>query len=464
MVVLTRSGQRRVWKYRNVLKKTSEGKPYVLGVAQDVTHEMELEKALVLKEREFQAELKRGQRVEALTLLAGGLSHDFNNVLTGIVGAAEQMLRQLEPDHRARVNAERILSCGMRGASLALQLLTLSRQEDIQQGVVDLHSFLATAHGWLTHIIGEGIELKMNLQAEPMPILANPSLIERILINLVGNALNAMPEGGTLTIGARTGKHFLSKAKSDRFTPERPAVILTVQDTGSGMDESTMSRIFEPFFTTKPKGQSSGLGLTVVKALVYEFEGEIAVRSAVGTGTTFEITFPKNEQVSIKSQDNSERAEQKRRSIILVVEDDPTVLEVTCELLREGGYVVYGALTHIESLRIHNEHPGRFDLLISDVVLPHMPGPELAECLKSLNPKMKVIFMSAFDHEATSRFGLRAEDSVVLRKPFTQDCLLRTVQSVLGPREGPGATSSPSPLGHAQSYDSSLTTGPLLLF
>ncbi|MDE3041563.1 MAG: PAS domain S-box protein [Nitrospirota bacterium] len=383
--------------------------------------------------RETEAQLRQAQKMEAVGRLAGGVAHDFNNLLTVIRGYSELLLGRLGPTDAMRKDMEEVKKAADRASGLTRQLLSFSRRQFIAAKVVDLNALVANMDGMLRRLIGEDIiELCAELDASTGAIKADPGQVEQVIMNLVVNARDAMPKGGRLTIETRNvtiGKG----ARLDAVGVEPgPYVLLEVRDTGHGMDAETRSHLFEPFFTTKEKGKGTGLGLSTVYGIVKQSGGSITVESAPGRGATFRIYFPRVEQEVPGTAGSAEATDSAHgRETILLVEDEPSVRGLVHETLRLHGYTVLEARHGIEALLTSAKYVGPIHLLLTDVVMPQMSGPEVAEKLLIVRPGVKVLYMSGYpDHPVFDQGGVSRETGF-LPKPFSPHVLAQKVREVL---------------------------------
>ena len=400
----------------------------------NLLREMEERRATEEALRKSEEELRHAQKMEAVGRLAGGVAHDFNNLLTAIIGYAELLSHRASDDPTVRQHAESIRQAGDQAATLTRQLLAFSRKQLLQPQVLDLNRLVVDMERLLHRVIGERFELKTLPQAEDGRVKADPSQLEQVILNLGVNARDAMPTGGKLTI--RTSNVHVDGVKPIDISNPLPSgdyVLLTVADTGSGMDAETKSRIFDPFFTTKEPGKGTGLGLATVYGIVRQSGGGISVESELGRGTTFSIFLPheiapvsyrKPAPAPIESGNNSET--------VLVVEDEDIVRDLVCEVLEEQGYTVLCAENGLEALKMAGELDGKIDLLISDVIMPQMNGHELAEALAETRPQMKVLFVSGYSDNDLGDHGMLETGVELLQKPFTPQHLSRKIRSVIG--------------------------------
>ena len=383
--------------------------------------------------RETEAQLRQAQKMEAVGRLAGGVAHDFNNLLTVIRGYSELLLGRLGPTDAMRKDMEEIKKAADRASGLTRQLLAFSRRQFIAAKVVDLNALVANMDGMLRRLIGEDIvELCAELDSSAGAIKADPGQVEQVIMNLVVNARDAMPKGGRLTI--ETKNVTIGKGVRLDAVGVEPGsyVLLAVRDNGHGMDAETRSHLFEPFFTTKEQGKGTGLGLSTVYGIVKQSGGSITVESAPGRGTTFRIYFPRVEEEVPGTTGGVEAIDQARgRETILLVEDEPSVRSLVHETLRLHGYTVLEARHGIEALLTSTKYVGPIHLLLTDVVMPQMSGPEVAEKLLTVRPGIKVLYMSGYpDHPVFDQGGVSCETGF-LPKPFSPHLLTRKVREVL---------------------------------
>ncbi len=380
-----------------------------------------------------EAQLRQSQKMEAVGRLAGGVAHDFNNLLTVIRGYSELILNRLPPGDALRREMEEVKKAADRAAGLTGQLLAFSRRQFIAPKTLDLNGLIENMDGMLRRLLGEDIiELCTELDPETGMVKADPGQLEQVIMNLAVNARDAMPTGGRLTI--QTGSVVVEQGTRRDAVPNEPGcyVMLAVRDTGHGMDEETQSHLFEPFFTTKEKGKGTGLGLSTVYGIVRQSGGSITVSSAPGRGTTFKIYFP-CVNASAQDGDHGPAGADRRegRETILLVEDEPGVRGLVQETLRLQGYTVLEARHGIEALLTGAKHMGPIHLLLTDVVMPQMSGPEVAEKLAAVRPGLKVLYMSGYpDHPVFSKEGVKT-DTAFLQKPFAPHVLVQKVREVL---------------------------------
>jgi len=389
----------------------------------------------ITERKKLEERLRQSQKMESVGRLAGGIAHDFNNLLTVITGYSELMLSQLEERSPLVKEVEEIKRAGERASSLTQQLLAFSRRQVLQPRVIDLNEVVSRVEKMLRRLIGEDVELRTVPGAGLWSVKADPGQIEQVLVNLVVNARDAMPGGGVLTI--ETGNVFLDEEYSLGHLPAQSGhyVMLAVSDTGVGMDERTKSQVFEPFFTTKESGKGTGLGLSTVYGIVKQSGGYIWVYSEPGKGSTFKVYIPRTEE----REDGPRKAvppveDLRGEKTVLIVEDEESILKLSCAVLGGYGYAVLAARGGEDGLRIAGKHEGEISLLLTDVVMPGMGGRELYERILQQRPKIKVLYMSGYTDKAIVRRGVLDPGTSFLQKPFSPISLARKVKEVLEPR------------------------------
>jgi len=382
--------------------------------------------------RKLEEQLRQAQKMEAVGQLAGGVAHDFNNLLTAILGYCNLMLDELPREDPLRPDLEEIQAAGERAAALTRQLLAFSRRQMLHPEIVDVNAIVQQLEKLLRRLISEDVELVTALASDLMTVRADPASLEQILVNLAVNARDAMPVGGRLTI--ETANVELDDTFVVTHVTMKPGryVMLAVSDTGAGMDEATRARVFEPFFTTKEQGKGSGLGLATVYGMVKQSGGYIWVYSEPGHGTVFKVYLPPAAQRAASDEERGGRREDGVRGweTVLLVEDEDAVRALAREVLRRHGYVVLEARHGLDAVRVAERHTDDIHLMITDLVMPHMSGRDLADRLSSVRPAMKVLFMSGYTDHAVMHRDL-TPGSLFIQKPFTPEVLVRKVRAIL---------------------------------
>src|SRR6266851_3876764 len=407
------------------LRAPEEGTATLLGVSTEITERKRLEEQLL-----------QSQKMEAVGQLAGGVAHDFNNILTAIVGYADLLAAEFsDTDSRHLEDLEEIRKAARRAAALTRQLLAFSRKQVLEPRIIDLNGVVVNLEKMLRSLISENIALQTHLATDLAAARADPNQIEQVIMNLAINARDAMPEGGSLTI--ETGNARLDEAYARQHVSVVPGeyVMLAVSDTGCGMDEHTKARIFEPFFTTKPPGRGTGLGLSTVYGIVKQSGGNIWLYSETNKGTTFKIYLP---AVQAAPEDIGKPAAAERPpkggGTVLLVEDDEQLRRLTHRALATQGYVVLEADGGRSALDIARRHQGPIDLLLTDLVMPDTNGRKLADTLRAARPGLRVLFMSGYPDGAITNQGVLEHGVAYLAKPFTTEAIARKVRDVLGAR------------------------------
>jgi PAS domain S-box-containing protein len=404
----------------SLLKGEKGTSPGLSMIARDITERKRLEE-----------ELRQSQKMEAVGRLAGGVAHDFNNLLSVIVGYGYLIHANTTPDHPAHASAQEIMTAAGRAGALTRQLLAFSRKQVLQPEVLDLNSVLKNMDEMLPRLIGEDIDLRIMRGQNLRRVKLDPVQIEQVVMNLVVNSRDAMPNGGKLTIETADVTFNAQEAAHHGVSPGQ-YVLLAVSDTGEGMDEKTQKLIFEPFFTTKEPGKGTGLGLSTVYGIVSQVKGHIWVYSEPGNGTTFKIYFPATAEAATE-----DRAAFGSKPVlcgtetVLVVEDSELLRNLITQFLRDSGYKVLIATDGQQALKVAGEWPETIDLLLTDVVMPVLGGQELAATLLAKYPGLTVLFMSGYTNSALIHQGAMDGDWSFLQKPFSPDVLLARVREVL---------------------------------
>ncbi len=399
----------------------------IYGAAQDITVQRQLEEQLL-----------QSRKMEAIGQLAGGVAHDFNNLLTVICGYGDLLTKLPDISAAGREYADEILEAAKRAAQLTRQLLAFGRRQVMQARTVNLNSVVADIEKLLRRLIGEDVELRTALEPELGLVKVDPGQIEQVIMNLAVNARDAMPKGGRLTI--ETANIAFDRNHPDRQAMQHggPHVLLTVSDTGSGMDAETKARVFEPFFTTKELGKGTGLGLAMAYGIVKQSGGDIRVYTELGRGTTFKIYLPRLENAV---EAVAEPAPFNLRAMhgtetILVLEDENALRQLIRQVLSRAGHTVLDTGDPHEAIQLCERHPGEIALFITDMVLPKMSGPQVAERVLQMRPDVRIIYTSGYPGKASIPIRLRQNGTTFFEKPFTPDTLVRKVRAVLDEEAG----------------------------
>ncbi|MDB4981281.1 MAG: hypothetical protein JWM82_2033 [Myxococcales bacterium] len=399
-----------------------EGEELVFAIGRDVTERVQLEE-----------QLRQSQKLEVIGQLAGGVAHDFNNILTAILGFCELLLVELGANHVARTDVFEIKTAGERAAGLTRQLLAFSRKQILQANVLDINGVIKGMEPMLRRLIAAHVDLVVSLPKDVSAIKVDPTQLEQIIINLLVNGADAMPRGGKLTI--ETSNVRLDEHYRGHHLPVTPGdyVLLAVTDTGIGMDEATSRRVFEPFFTTKELGKGTGLGLATVYGIVKQSGGDIWIYSEPGHGSVFKIYLPAVKEhvtAAVKAYAVHETVRGGSETILLV-EDDEAVRRLARQVLERTGYRIVEAANPNEALRAARQHGGPIDLLLSDLIMPESDGAPLIDRLAENYPGLRVLYISGYADEAVVRHGVISEGTPFLQKPFTPQALCGKVRDVL---------------------------------
>ena len=410
-----------------LVKDTSERSGYFEVFAEDVTEKWLLER-----------QLRMAQKMEAVGRLSGGIAHDFNNLLGVIIGYSQVLKRTLPPGTAFLEHAEEIEKAGQRAAALTRQLLAFSRQQVMAPAVLDLNSLISEMQKLLPRLIGEDIEIVMCLDAAIGRVKADQGQFEQVVMNLVVNARDAMPHGGKVVIATANATLDESYTRQHPGSKAGEYVMLSVTDTGTGIDAETLAHIFEPFFTTKERGKGTGLGLATVYGIVKQSGGYVWVASTLKKGTSFEVYLPRIEEAvtvvepAVPFIETFQGAE-----TILLVEDADALRKLTHMLLEQHGYHVLAAANGMDALLMAQQRADRIDLLVTDVVMPGLNGRALAKQLESLQPGLKVLYVSGYTDDAIVDHGVLEADIHLLHKPFSEESLIRKVREVLDAERTP---------------------------
>jgi len=396
--------------------------PLMQGVLYDITERKQLED-----------QFRHSQKMEAVGKLAGGVAHDFNNLLMIIQGHNEQLLSRLPRNDAGHTHAAEIKKAASRAASLTRQLLAFSRKQVLQPSALDMNEVVTELGKMLHRVIGEDIAVQINTAPELWTVKVDQNQMEQVLLNLALNARDAMPNGGKLTIATRNEEVDSTRSRKDSPQPGN-YVVLEVSDTGVGMDAETQTHVFEPFFSTKGLGKGTGLGLASVYGIVEQSGGWISFRSRVGHGTTFSIYLPQASQISAPSEKEAQpAATAKGTETILVVEDEDEIRDLVTQYLERNGYTVLQATNGRQAQSVAQSYKGPIHLLVTDVVMPHVSGYELAQHFNKLRPSTKVLFTSGYPEDAGTNHKLASSQTPILQKPFSLSGLTDKVREILDP-------------------------------
>jgi signal transduction histidine kinase/CheY-like chemotaxis protein len=382
--------------------------------------------------KRLEAQLRQAQKMEAVGRLAGGIAHDFNNLLAVIMGHSDLIRSVLKKGDSLAHDVEQIRRASERAATLTRQLLAFSRRQFLQPQVIDVNTLVGNLATMLRRLIGEHIQLELRLDPGAGRVSADPGQLEQVVMNLTVNARDAMPQGGRVIL--ETAPVVLDQA----FVGTHPGstagahVRLSIHDTGCGMGPDVLSHLFEPFFTTKEPGRGTGLGLSTVYGIVKQHRGYIDVTSEPGRGSTFAVYLPRvDAKAAPELAAPRERVRPGSRETVLFVEDEVALRDLMQRVLTKGGYTVLAASDGPDALALAEVHPGRIDLIVTDIVMPRMSGPELATRLRARDPQVRLLYVSGYTADQLRSQADLGEDATLLPKPFTSDGLLRKVREVL---------------------------------
>jgi two-component system, cell cycle sensor histidine kinase and response regulator CckA len=401
----------------------------LLDASEEVAERTQIEQAL----RQTEEQLRQAEKMEALGRLVGGVAHDFNNLLTVILGYSH-LMTEARVQAKYRVAAREIKGAAERAAQMTRHLLTFSRRQPRQVEVLDLNALITKVHPLLQRLIGEDIALTTTLDPALAFVEADSGQMEQVLMNLATNARDAMPGGGVLAIktcNVEVAEAYLSAHSATRLHAG-PHVELSVEDNGRGMDAATVARAFEPFFTSKEPEQGTGLGLAIVYGIIGQSSGEIFLTSHVDEGTRFEILLPAVPKPIADNHKGTDETPARGSETILLVEDEDSVRQLVREILIELGYKVLESAEPAAALALCKQHQGRIDLLMTDLIMPGMNGCDLAQRILAVHPETRVLYMSGYAKESSSKRSLDVSGGVFLTKPFTPGALADRVREALG--------------------------------
>ena len=422
--------------------KRKDGKPITVrlsgrAVKGETDEVVEVIAEDVTERRVLEDQFRQAQKMEAVGRLAGGVAHDFNNLLMVISGYTEVLMEHTAQDHALHPKIAAIQQAADRATTLTRQLLAFSRKQLLELKVVDVNAIVKDIERLLRPLIGENIELVTRLSADLGRTRADAGQIEQVIMNLVVNSKDAMPNGGTITIQTANETLDDDLQRECSYIQPGPYVMLSIEDNGHGMDKETQSRIFEPFFTTKEKGKGTGLGLSTVYGIIKQSGGYVLAQSEVGRGTTFRIYLPRVEEPAENaSVTRASKSVTGGSETVLLVEDEESVRQLVRETLEAKGYKVLEADHGAAALRVASDHHGPIDMLITDVVMPGMSGRELSEQLSASDPDIKILYLSGYTEDAVVHQGVLEPGTSFLQKPFTLQALARKVREVLRSERG----------------------------
>jgi len=410
-----------------------EGPPAFNAYIRDLTEQKRADAA----RGSLEMQLQQAQKMEAVGRLAGGVAHDFNNLLTVISGRAHMLLSRLKPGEPMHRDVDLIQKTSQRAVALTSQLLAFSRKQVVQPRVLELGPLVADLVPMLQRMIGENMELTVEPVEGTGRVKADPSQMQQVLMNLAVNARDAMPDGGRIRVSIRDVLVDEPAALHRSNLPPGPYVALAVGDTGTGMSAETAAHIFEPFFTTKEQGKGTGLGLSTVYGIIEQSRGHIEVQSVIGQGTTFTIHLPRVEEAPAAGAPPPDAARRLRTTsrTVLVVDDEPEVLELAAEILKRVGYSVLEAPDGAAALEVARRHEGEIHLLVTDMVMPGMSGRDLTERLRAIRNALPVLYISGYVQDAAARAALGGEHSAFVAKPFTPELFTDRVRELLSTAE-----------------------------
>jgi two-component system cell cycle sensor histidine kinase/response regulator CckA len=402
-----------------------------VAAALDAFNEMIRERGRAREQLEAsEARLRRGQKMEAVGRLAGGVAHDFNNLLTSILGYAALVLDDLPESSPLRADVEQIRQAGVRASTLTRQLLAFSRRLVLVAEVLDVRDVVVELEPMLRRLLGEHITCDMEVPSAPCPVLVDRGQLEQVILNLVLNARDAMPDGGRLSLQVRVVEPSDAPEDAGVAAGARAQVAIAISDTGVGMNSETLSHLFEPFFTTKERPGATGLGLATVYGIVEQSGGTVGVESEVGRGTTVRVFLPRSDEDEVATAGTPAGAAARGSEVVLVVEDEEALRQMVGRVLADAGYSVFDAKDAESAIEVSRATAGPIDLLLTDVVMPGLPGPELARRLLAERPGLKVLYMSGYTDRALPAGGSGTSVDLI-QKPFTPAAIAGRVRALL---------------------------------
>ena len=415
-------------EHQELEKRVQERTAELAQANEDLRNEIAERKRAEEALHESVEQFRHSQKMEAIGRLAGGVAHDFNNMLTVVMANTLFLLKEMDAQSPFFQELQEIRNAAQRAAALTKQLLAFSRKQPRQPRSLDLNAVVMELTPMMQRLLGEDIYCETALTPELGLVMADPNQLEQVIMNLVVNARDAMPHGGSLTLATAN----VELEEAEQRAGAKRYVMLAISDTGCGMDEETQAHIFEPFYTTKPTGQGTGLGLATVYGIIKQSDGLIKLESRLGRGTTFKIYLPLLEKGSVTEEPPSIQKTTPRGSeFVLLVEDEPAVLRLIRRILEQEGYSVLAANSGAAALEKVEQHKGPIHLLVTDVVMPGMSGPELARQLTASRPDLKILYISGYNENAIIHHIVVNPGVTLLPKPFTPDVLARMVREVL---------------------------------
>ncbi|HIJ89755.1 MAG: ATP-binding protein [Desulfobulbaceae bacterium] len=424
--ITTKAGQVR-W-VSHVCTKIHDARGRFLGLRGNLADISNLKQAAEEQEK-LRNLLAQAQKMESIGILAGGVAHDFNNILSIILGYSELLLLELDETSPAREKVQVIADAGQRASTLTRQLLAFSRKQTIQLLPCSLNQIILDLIKMLTRMIGEDISMEIRATAKDDTVLIDPGQMEQVLLNMAVNARDAMPTGGSLIIETENGKLDAEHARPHEGVKPGQYVVLSVRDTGQGMSREIQANIFDPFFTTKERGRGTGLGLAMVYGIVKQLGGHIFVYSVPEQGTTFKIFLPVAQGMIEKTPASPTLSLPTGTDTILVVDDEPSLKSLVTDILSPLGYTMLQAGSGTEAIQVSNAFPGRIDILLTDVIMPGMNGRELAEAITTRRPETRVIYMSGYTDSALAHHGVLDPGIILIEKPITPDKLTGVLEA-----------------------------------
>jgi two-component system cell cycle sensor histidine kinase/response regulator CckA len=418
--IVTKSGMQIPFLFSG-FRMIVDNKRYLVGVGIDVSERKRLE-----------AQLRHAQKMEAIGVLAGGIAHDFNNILSAIIGYVSLMKMKMKPDDQLQHNADQILASAERAAKLTHDLLSFSRKQVVNLRPLNINDIICGLQNMLARLIGENIEFKVRCSPDQLIAEVDKGQIEQVLMNLATNARDAMPQGGTLEITTGMVDVDDSNIVIPHDHKSRRYILITVTDSGIGMDKETQEHLFEPFFTTKEVGKGTGLGLAITYGIIKKHHGFIYVQSEPGRGATFNIYLPLVKAAAKQAKREENDQPSSGQGTILLVEDESVVRQVTKDMLEEFGYTVIEAIDGDEGIRVFRENQQRIQLILCDMVMPHKNGKEVYEEVKKIRPDIKMIFMSGYTADIVEQQGILEKGMNFIYKPTDTSELLEKIRAALG--------------------------------